>query len=119
MRKILASCTAAGAVMAAATFSDIAPAPAMTIATPAALGAAAQQMDLKQGVAYVCRGGWRWHRCFWRPRHYWGYSFYRPYAYTYAYRPYAYSYGYPYGAYAYAGVGPRLWLGWRWRRRWW
>ena len=97
----------------------------MTIATPAGLSAAIQQSDVKQNV-------------YWR-RGYWGFSYYRPYAFAYrpyayayrpyyayayspyyAYRPYAYSYAYrpyAYGAYAYGGYGPRIWLGWG--RRWW
>ena len=90
-RLLLASCTAAFAT--AASFAPHS-AQAMTIATPAGLSAAIQQSDVKQNV-------------YWR-RGYWGYSYYRPYAYTYAYRPYAYSYAYrpyAYGRYTY--------------RRWW
>jgi len=119
MRSLLTSGAAATALATAALFFPH-PAQAMTITTPIGLSAAIQQSEVKQNV-------------YWR-RGYWGYSYYRPYAYTYAYRPY-YAYGYrpyyayrpythsyayrpyAYGAYAYGGYGPRIWLGWG--RRWW
>jgi len=121
-RLLLTSCAVAFATAASFTPHS---AQAMTIATPAGLSAAIQQSDVKQNV-------------YWR-RGYWGFSYYRPYAFAYrpyayayrpyyayayspyyAYRPYAYSYAYrpyAYGAYAYGGYGPRIWLGWG--RRWW
>ena len=69
-RLLLTSCA-----VAFATAASFAPhsAQAMTIATPAGLSAAIQQSDVKQNV-------------YWR-RGYWGFSYYRPYA--FAYRPYA------------------------------
>jgi hypothetical protein len=83
---LLTSCTAAIAFATATVFAPH-PAQAMTIAAPTGLSAAIQQSDVKQNV-------------YWR-RGYWGYSYYRPYAYTFAYRPY-YAYAYrPYYAYAY------------------
>ena len=126
MENAMRSLTSSTAVIAFATATFFAhPVQAMTIAIPTGLSAAIQQSDVKQNVH------WR--------RGYWGYSYYRPYAYVYrpyyayayrpyyaytyrpyyAYRPYAYSYAYRpyYGAYAYGGYRPRIWIGWG--RRWW
>jgi len=91
-RLLLTSCTV---VFATAASSSSHPAQAMTIGTPAGLSTAIQQSDVKQNV-------------YWR-RGYWGYSYYRPYAYSYAYRPYAYTYAYR--PYAYGGYAYRRW--WR------
>jgi hypothetical protein len=89
-RPLLSFCTVA--FVNAASFVPH-PVQAMTIATPAELSAAIQQSNVKQNV-------------YWR-RGYRGYSYYRPYAYTYAYRPYAYSYAYR--PYAYRGYAYRRW----------
>ena len=88
MRRIIMTCVgAAGLCMATAFAPSLAQ--AMTIAAPAGLAKAAAAENLTQDVAYVCRNGWWWRRCWWTP----GYAFYRPYyaysAYAY-YRPYAY-----------------------------
>ena len=94
-RLLLTFCTVVFA--AAASFASH-PAQAMTISTPAGLSAAIEQSDVKQNV-------------YWR-RGYWGYSYYRPYAYTYAYRPYAYrpyAYSYAYRPYVYGGYAYRRW----------
>jgi hypothetical protein len=74
MRKIIITCVGAAVLFMAIAF--IPPlAQAMTIAVPAGLGKAAAAADLTENVALVCRGGWRWRRCWWiRP-------YYRPYAY--------------------------------------
>jgi hypothetical protein len=92
---LLISCTAATAFATAIVFAPHR-AQAMTIATPAGLSAAIQQSDVKENV-------------YWRRRAYWGYSYYRPYA----YRPYAYPYYSYYRPY-------RPWLGrGYYRRGWW
>jgi hypothetical protein len=96
-RLLITSCTVVFAT--AASFAPH-PAQAMTIATPAELSTAIQQSDVKQNV-------------YWR-RGYWGYSYYRPYAYTYPYRPYAYAYrpyaySYAYRPYAYGRYAYRRW----------
>ena len=98
-RLLLTFCTV---VFVTAASSSSHPAQAMTIGTPAGLSTAIQQSDVKQNV-------------YWR-RGYWGYSYYRPYAYSYAYRPYAYTYrpyaySYAYRPYAYGGYAYRRW--WR------
>jgi hypothetical protein len=98
MRRMILTCAGAAALITATVFA--APlAQAMTIAAPAGLAKAAAAENITQDVAYICRGGWRWRRCWWTP----GYAFYRPYAY---YRSYAY-YRPAFARYAY----------YRWRSR--
>jgi hypothetical protein len=83
MRKLFMTCAGAAALFTIATFAPPA-AQAMTLATPAGLSKAVQDNSLTENVAYVCRGGWGWRRCWWTP----GWAFYRP---AYYYRP-AYAY---------------------------
>jgi hypothetical protein len=95
MRKMIVTWAGAAALFAATAFAPPL-AQAMTIAAPAGLAKAAQAANLTEDVAYVCRAGWRWRRCWWTP----GYAYYRPYYYRPAYRAYAY-YRPAYRAYAY------------------
>ena len=95
MRKMIVTCAGAAALFAATAFAPPL-ARAMTIAAPAGLAKAAQAANLTEDVAYVCRAGWRWRRCWWTP----GYAYYRPYYYRPAYRAYAY-YRPAYRVYAY------------------
>ena len=95
MRKMIVTCAGAAALFAATAFAPPL-AQAMTIAAPAGLAKAARAANLTEDVAYVCRAGWRWRRCWWTP----GYAYYRPYYYRPAYRAYAY-YRPAYRAYAY------------------
>ena len=81
MRKMIVTCAGAAALFAATAFAPPL-AQAMTIAAPAGLAKAAQAANLTEDVAYVCRAGWRWRRCWWTP----GYAYYRPYYYRPAYR---------------------------------
>jgi hypothetical protein len=99
MRKFFMTGAATAILLITATIAPP-PAQAMTLAVPAGLGEAIHETNLAQDVAYVCRGGWRWRRCWWTP------------AYTYYYRPYTY---YPYSYYR----PYRPWWGWGYRRRWW
>lgn len=85
MRKMIVTCAGAAALFAAIAFAPPL-AQAMTIAAPAGLAKAARAANLTEDVAYVCRAGWRWRRCWWTP----GYAYYRPYYYRPAYRAYAY-----------------------------
>jgi hypothetical protein len=119
MRKMIVTCAGAAALFAAAAFAPPL-AQAMTIAAPAGLAKAAQAATLTEEVAYVCRGGWRWRRCWWTPG-YRPYAFYRPY-----YRPYAYYRPYYRPAFAAYAYYPRPyyrpyrpWWGWGYRRGWW
>jgi hypothetical protein len=80
-------------------------------AAAAAIGAAANEADARQNVAYVCRRVWRcgprgcgWRRvCYWTPG---------PFV-------YAYPYGYPYWGGFYWGGYPRYWARPYWRGRTW
>jgi hypothetical protein len=75
---------------------------AMAIAAPASVGKVIHEVNRTQDVAYICRAGWEWRRCWGTPGPYWsyGYGYYRPYS-NYR-RPYPYS-----------------WLGGVWRQPWW
>jgi hypothetical protein len=66
MRKMIVTCAGAAALFAAIAFAPPL-AQAMTIAAPAGLAKAAQAANLTEDVAYVCRAGWRWRRCWWTP----------------------------------------------------
>jgi hypothetical protein len=129
MRNLFMTCACAAALFAMASFAPSAQ--AMTLAAPAGLSKVAQDNKLTENVAYVCRGGWGWRRCWWTP----GWAFYRP---AYYYRP-AVVYRRPAAYYAFASVRPafvrpvivrpayyaygyrpyRPWWGWRARRGWW
>jgi hypothetical protein len=66
MRKMIVTCAGAAALFAATAFAPPL-AQAMTIAAPAGLAKAARAANLTEDVAYVCRAGWRWRRCWWTP----------------------------------------------------
>jgi hypothetical protein len=74
---------------------------AMVIAAPASVGKVMHEVNRTQDVAYICRAGWEWQRCWGTAGPYWSYGYYRPYYGSYR-RPYPYS-----------------WLGGVWRQPWW
>jgi hypothetical protein len=85
MKRILLSLAAAAAIAASASLLP-SRAEAMGVGTAAAMDVAANELSLREDVAYVCRHRWRTSRrvCWWTtPRRY-----YRPY--PYYYRPYRY-----------------------------
>jgi hypothetical protein len=104
MRKFILAATAVAAFLSIGAPADRAA--AMPVASPAALGAVAADVNPVQQVRWVRyhHRYWRWHhRRYWHPYHYWGWRHY--YWGPYYYRPYWHPW--------------RPWWGWRYHYWYW